>query len=58
MLEKLNHKTTVLTVWFNGFLVRFGSGQVSKILNGSVLTLSNRTELLPIVTHKLNNATM
>mgnify|MGYP007117645900 CR=1 FL=1 len=27
----------------------FGSVQVSKILNGSVLTLSNRTELVPIV---------
>ena len=44
-----NHETAVLTVWFNDFAVRFGLVQVSKNLNGSILTLSNRTEPLLIV---------
>ena len=44
-----NHETAVLMVWFNDFAARFGLVQVSKNLNGSVLTLSNRTEPLLIV---------
>ena len=37
-------------VWFNGFAL----GQVSKKINGSVWSLSNQTEPLPIVSRYLN----
>ena len=42
-------------VRFNGFVVRFSLVQVSKIVNGSVWSLSNRIEPLPIVSLGADN---
>ena len=57
----LSLKPQVLTVWMflngfdlNGFVVWFGSVQITKILNDLVLTLSNHYRLLPLTEHLLS----